>query len=81
MRPAGKERSMPWLAHLYRKLHPAPAPVAAPCPCVPVETPVTPWASLPARPRLPLVLVRALGAQCPICDGLGCEVCAQTGLR
>ena len=81
MRPAGKDRLMPWLAHLYRKLHPAPAPATVPCACVPVQTPSTPWASLPARPQLPPALVRTLGAQCPLCNGLGCEDCAQTGLR
>ena len=34
-----------------------------------------------ARPRLPLALSRALGADCANCRGYGCVACADTGLR
>ena len=33
------------------------------------------------RPRLPLALSRALGADCANCHGYGCVACADTGLR
>ncbi|CAA9551986.1 MAG: hypothetical protein AVDCRST_MAG87-934 [uncultured Thermomicrobiales bacterium] len=31
--------------------------------------------------RLPMVLVHLFGAQCAMCQGLGCGGCAHTGLR
>jgi hypothetical protein len=34
-----------------------------------------------ARLRLPLSTVRRLGAQCFLCQGIGCRECANTGLR
>jgi hypothetical protein len=34
-----------------------------------------------ARTRLPLSIVRRLGAECALCDGLGCGECAHSGLR
>ena len=33
-----------------------------------------------ARPRLPLALARALGADCANCRGYGCVTCGDTGL-
>ena len=33
-----------------------------------------------ARPRLPLALARALGADCANCRGYGCAACGDTGL-
>lgn len=34
-----------------------------------------------ATTRLPMVLVYLFGAQCALCQGLGCHDCAHTGLR
>jgi hypothetical protein len=34
-----------------------------------------------ARMQLPLSTVRRLGAQCFLCQGIGCRECANTGLR
>jgi hypothetical protein len=33
------------------------------------------------RVRPSLTLVRLFGAQCPLCDGIGCRECAEQGLR
>jgi hypothetical protein len=33
------------------------------------------------RRRLPLALVRVYGAECGLCQGVGCTHCAHTGLR
>mgnify|MGYP000162149148 CR=1 FL=1 len=41
----------------------------------PVTTPTRP------RRRLSISLARVLGAECSLCRGVGCEACAQTGLR
>jgi hypothetical protein len=42
--------------------------------------------SQPARPafaakRTPLTLLRLMDAQCPLCQGVGCQQCASLGLR
>jgi hypothetical protein len=34
-----------------------------------------------AHTRLPLAIVRRLGAECALCEGLGCGECAHSGLR
>ncbi len=34
-----------------------------------------------ATTRLPMVLVYLFGAQCALCQGLGCRDCDHTGLR
>lgn len=31
--------------------------------------------------RIPVSLVRILGADCSLCRGIGCQTCAHTGLR
>jgi len=44
-------------------------------------TPLSTTRPAPARTRLPLAIVRRLGAECALCDGLGCGECAHSGLR
>lgn len=34
-----------------------------------------------AQKGMPLQLLHKLGAQCPLCQGLGCGECASSGLR
>ncbi len=31
--------------------------------------------------HLPIAMIRLFGADCALCQGLGCQECAQTGLR
>jgi hypothetical protein len=84
---------MAWLAHVHTFLaHVLRSGTAhvpcemVPCPCgahggVPDGASPGSWTSLRVRSRLPLPLIRLLGAECPLCDGLGCQHCAHTGLR
>jgi len=68
------------IAVLARK--PAPMPAACTvCHDLRVDVHPLPLVTRRTRPRASLALVRLFGAQCPLCDGLGCEECARTGLR
>ena len=58
------------------------APAHATVPRAPQPNAARPDARIPAfaRHRLPFRTLRLLGATCPLCEGLGCDACEQTGL-
>ncbi len=80
------------LIHLRHRLRGVTRRISIPTPaqsCLPVGPSTAPKAqarparAFPpfARHRLPVSLVRLLGVDCPQCRGIGCAVCAHTGLH